>query len=60
MGLQNKQPVRLPAPFIFLVVHLAVLSLTWALASQVSQRHPELSAPGVHIRLVPVDVATKL
>jgi hypothetical protein len=38
----------------FLVVHVMVLALTWAVASLVSHSHPDLSPQGGHMRLVPL------
>lgn len=52
---KQKKRSLLPAPVLaFIVAHLGVLAVTWAVATLVSRSHPELSPGGVHIRLVPV------
>jgi hypothetical protein len=55
---QPKKRVLLPAPVAaFIVAHLVVLALTWAVASLVSKSHPELSPQSVPMRLVPLDAS---
>jgi len=53
-----KKRFLLPAPVaVFIVAHLAALSLAWALASLVSRQHTDLSPQGLHIRLVPLSAS---
>jgi hypothetical protein len=53
-----KKRSLLPAPVaVFIVAHLAALSLAWALASLVSRQHADLSPQGLHIRLVPLSAS---
>jgi hypothetical protein len=39
---------------VFVVLHLAALSLAWAVSTLVSRSHAELSAGGSHLRLIPL------
>ena len=39
---------------VFVVLHLAALSLAWAVATLVSRSHADLSAGGSHLRLIPL------